>query len=273
MTALVLFRGDAQKIVQFDFHKTDKFCMVGQGVYLTNALSVAQTYRTKGLGYNRPYSSEILFSGSAKDRPDALNKAFDRYFDEHLSNNRLHQIHKSSSKKVQDKVRAEVRATFDERVDDGRICASYDTGYSQERRLRVTQVVEPDVGYVTEFSFNKEVFEATTPNVDGVIKDTQFWEILWDHKFTEFGQLAPSREEFINVNTRDHRYSLDPGWGKKSFNGTSAEVYNRMRRILSPYGYRGFEYQGGVSTGGTRHRAFCLWDAEFVNDHKVRRFR
>jgi len=49
--------------------------------------------------------------------------------------------------------------------------------------------------------------------------------------------------------------------------------YQRARRALQEYGYRGFEYPGGMITQGVRHRAFCVWDEDFVNEHKMKIYK
>lgn len=45
MSKLRLYRGDSTKVVKFDFNKTRKYSLVGQGIYLTNSIKIAQSYR------------------------------------------------------------------------------------------------------------------------------------------------------------------------------------------------------------------------------------
>lgn len=71
MSTLTLYRGDAEKIREFSFHKTNKHCLFGPGIYLTNKQKVADSYRTKG-GRSHSLYSTTLFSGHAKDRTEAL---------------------------------------------------------------------------------------------------------------------------------------------------------------------------------------------------------
>lgn len=271
MDVLKLYRGDAQKIKQFEFTKTDKHCWVGRGVYLTNNLDIAHSYRTKGT-CTRQAAQSTLFSGLAKDRSDALDKAFDSYFNDYLYNNNLMLVSRGPKQdKAREALKAKVRAEFDERVADRKIVAEY-TRSSPDKWLTVTQSLEGiiGVGYVTEFVFPKHTFEASIVHVEQrPIKDTLFWELLWDAKFKDFGYPADTREEFLRLNTAWDHWSIPK---RDAYKSREPDVHNRMRSILQPYGYRGYEYYGGVATGGKRHRAFCIWDEEFVNDHKVRRF-
>jgi hypothetical protein len=43
---------------------------------------------------------------------------------------------------------------------------------------------------------------------------------------------------------------------------------------LKAIGYQGFRYDGGLLVGGLgRHDAYSMWDADFVNSHRVERFK
>lgn len=270
-TMLTLYRGDAEKISRFDLSKTDKMCSFGQGVYLTDNVTVAHSYRTKGAKDTSRYYNPTLFNSSAKDRPDALNKAFLNYVDRYISNNRLGVSHcPRRAPKKHAALSAQLREVFDQLVLDKKIVAEYGAGYqpSGKRYLTVTQEIDGfDIGYVTEFSFLRSTFEKSIVNVSSRrIDDHLFWEILWEHKFFDFGMPEDTLDRYVSVNTK--YLSL----GARRLEG--ADAWNRMRRILKPYGYRGFEYDGGVITNAAiRHRAFVLWDNDFVNDHKVKRFR
>lgn len=52
MDYLTLYRGDYTRIRKFAFHKTNRNCFVGQGIYLTDSIEIADTYRTKGADWD-----------------------------------------------------------------------------------------------------------------------------------------------------------------------------------------------------------------------------
>ncbi len=270
MTTLTLYRGDYEKIKQFDFHKTNKYCWVGPGVYLTESLSVAESYRTKGSSSgNKP---RILFEGKAKDRPDAIDKAFDTYFRAyHLD---LLPYKERKTAEWNEKARKHAYALYQALLQEGKIKASYAASLYRDRRpelLKVELETEETTGFITEFAFEKEDFEPAIVRIDKPIKDRMFWEILFERK-VNFGLPAITKDEYLGMNLGrsywGNNCALRPGAR------LTKEELTSVRKAISQFGYKGFEYSGGVPTGGSiRHRAFCVWDDAYVNQHRVRRFR
>lgn len=268
METLTLYRGDSTKIDEFRFNKTNKHCYVGPGVYLTTSLPVAHSYRTKGASASA-FNLE-LFKGTAKDRPEAFEKGFEGFIDFYL-----HDLEVTSwdfrrkDKKAQEKIRLAARESYRQCIEERRIVAEYvDTvtgrfGAGQVRTLKVfwAKPPKPRVGYVTKFEFPKVPFNNSVINVSRPIPDPVFWEIIFDKK-VPFGTAYESREQFIYQNCH-----LLPDANP------SKDGLNRVRRVMQDYGYNGFEYNGGMVIGGFgRHRAFCLWDDEYVNQHLVHQF-
>lgn len=283
MDTLKLYRGDFEKIKQYDFHKTNKNCYVGPGVYLTSKVAVAESYRTKG-NYDSKNPNRVLFDGKAKDRNDAYEKGFayffERYYLADLFENRP-DLKKSVTNK--DKLKPTSYSQYRMLIADGKIKADYTSspnrfGSNDNCTLKVVYDVPLKDGYVTEFSFEKVPFEASVIRIDRPIKDPTFWEIMFDHEAT-FGRPTDdfkkevSRSDYINLNV-----NKPPVWqGVNNFLGTVSfdqKDLPAIRRAIQPYGYRGFEYTGGSVIGGFgNHRAFCIWDDDYVNEHRVRRFR
>lgn len=294
MEELILYRGDYEKIKSFDFHKTHKTCYVGPGVYLTTSLRVANSYRTKG-ATGRDIKGNILFQGAAKDRNDAYNKAFEqafvleKYWKEHgspeegeykyVKGKSIHRFHELSEK-VQTTYKAKIRPLYNELVEQGIIKAEYESTMSYVKRtdglrnLKVTYDRGVKVGYVTKFAFEKKPFEDSIIHIHRrIITDSTFWEIIYDKKIG-FGEPADSRGEFIAKNTRPIVTSYNPYgsgyYGNRSI--PSQSILASIRNATSQYGYLGFEYEGGSVIGGYgQHRAFCIWDDDYVNRHKVER--
>ena len=289
MTNIILYRGDFEKIREFDFHKTNKNCYVGQGIYLTNSLEVAMTYRSKGERYIPGIirKEPVLFQGQAKDRLHALQEAFKVFFMERLREEfGFYSLPKEGTKPYS-QFREKVKLEFDLLVEQKDIVAEYSFNpyNSSIRNITVTRsYCGSTIGYITEFSFDKTTLEASVIPTFGRIYDTTFWEIVYNNKI-EMGIFKDNLKDFVATNLynfnpwKPRETSLSIPHKKTSVvrilrgNKNKRTTYSELRRVLMPYGYRGFEYEGGVNTNGKRHRAFCLWDDEFVNQHKVRRFR
>lgn len=270
MDTIRLYRGDFDKIREFQFSKTKKGCLFGQGVYLTNNRTVADTYRTKGAnGQAKATPTTVLFDSFAKNRPEALNKAFGVYLDEYYYARYGRFAYDAKRKAEREKLADLAREEFDRKVAEGLIVAEYFAASDPKtgnRRLRVTQEVRYEVGFISVFDFPRKAFESNVLKVDSVIRDRAFWELMWENK-TGFGTPYATKEDFVN-------YNASPWYGKQRTISVSSSTYNSIRRVIEPYGYIGFEYNGGGYVGGCgRHRAFVIWDDEFVNAHKVRRER
>lgn len=266
MGTLTLYRGDAEKIREFDFSKTDKHCLVGQGIYLTNRLRVAHSYRTKGASVRNGFRP-VLFEGVAKDRPDALVKAFQSYLDDYLYATFSYNERQAMAKKPKqmERVKAEQQAQFNRYVEEKKIVAEYGSNYPH-RIIKVSFLHENGFGWVSQFEFPEETLKTSVLHVDKPITDTFFWELMWDNK-VKVGKEAAVRAVYVALNQNERVLDISRSGGRK-------EAYSAVRRVIEPYGFKGFEYDGGRIWGGLgHHRAFCLWDDEFVNDHKVKRFK
>lgn len=271
---LVLFRGDSEKIKEFDVSQTSKWGLLGRGIYLTDSKKTAQTYRSKGL-YSKA-NNRTLFTGVAKDRPTALNEALKHYADDQwLELRRTGQAVPPDSKKYIEMVRPH----FFRLVEEKKIVAKYLS--SQNKLIEVVDLSKPQDGYLTEFHFNLQAFNTSVMKIDGCIKDRGFWELMWEHK-VPVGVEAADMEMYCDTNCyRDYHLAFGGNfsrvvssvWSTSSLFRDSTKKQNvllKMQKILAPYGYRGFEYNGGRYLGGNHyHRAFCMWDDDFVNEHKV----
>jgi hypothetical protein len=267
MDRLTLYRGDAQKIKEFDFHKTHKSCLYGQGIYLTNNLQTATTYRSKGVYENK--EEFYSFYGEAKDRLDALNKAFEQNW----NSIRYRSYVRKMKEKDREKFKAERRRDFERKVEERLITAEYVSKNMGKALLEVFDCAEKQIGFISEFSFDKKSFEASMIKIDQHYDDVLFWEIVWEKKIP-FGAWSPdNKSDFIRHNCVN--LSLSGSYLKLRGieYARKDDIARRLRTACEPYGYRGIEYAGGAYTGSARHRAFVVWDDDFVNDHFVRRFK
>jgi hypothetical protein len=270
MEHITLFRGDADKIKEFDFRKTRAYCLVGQGVYLTNKKTVADSYRTKGA---KADDRSVLFVGVAQNRNEAYEKAFDKYA--HLMGEDAGLIPKWgpwSAKMTPgewQKFKSKVRVDFDVLRECGDVEAVYlnaalsHSHQPPNRRIQVNWSTSKSVGYRTEFAFDLQEFNSSMAMVLGRNPNPEFWEAMWDAK-TGYGTPYSDRDLYVSRNMREYRHP--------SNNTTS--TWRKMRLALEAVGFKGFEYPGGEIWGGLgQHRAFCVWDDEWVNEHIVRRVR
>lgn len=266
---LELYRGDETKIDEFKFNKTDKHCLFGQGVYLTDNKQVAESYRIKG---SRVYDNEILLSfmrfpsDSHVRKEPVLKEAFDKFVEFHWKE-RFNYSMKTTSKEYQRLV-DELSDVWYYALKDGTI--TVDKTYNYGIRVKIDSVTirviwkRLQIGYLSVFQFDNDYLLRNIINLDAGNFDTEFLKLVYEHKISIFSDdkfiQVPSVDEFINR----HRHSRICGgmYTKKA--------WAKLRNILKPYGIIGFQYDGGIRIGGSRrHRAFVIWDEDYVNNHKV----
>ena len=292
---MTLYRGDFSRIEKFDVAKTNAWCFVGPGIYLTNQRPIAQTYRLKGSG------DEVvtLFSGEAKDRNDAKEKAFENYLweacrkDSSLQQNLLYRRLKEDAKyrKTQGDLH---RQGYEDLIEAGLI----EIDYVEHRRLiygvsvkdtrragqgstvrdwkhsmptlKVTWYKNRSAGFLSTFVFPRGLIANNVVHTHAPIRDRSFWELMWDHK-VGIGAHGETKESYLDNNCGKSSILSSGTASPRSSLTYSGEkgALAKIRKILTPYGVIGFEYNGGQNTGGRPHRAFCLWDEDLVNRHRV----
>lgn len=240
-STLTLYRGDYEKIRRFDVTKTNKHCLVGPGIYMTTDMRIAQTYRTKderGVRNQR----ELLFSGAAKDRPDAFDKAYkvwlDDEFDQRLSEGTVRRNDRNQWCKTN---AAKLRPLYNEAVREGHIVAEYHTSpWSTRRTLEVRRVLGKPVGHLTKFVFPHD--ELMTRSLD----------------LTNLRRLEQQLEGTgVALPKSSVDFSTTVAWHKLS--------------VLKQAGFLAIHHDGGVTSGGRRHGVFCVWDHDYVNTYRVAR--
>lgn len=247
-----LYRGDCSLIDSFDYSRTESNCAAGRGFYLTASKKLASTYRVKGAGYDQKL--HMLFEGVSSNMPEALEAAFQAYLKRYRS-----EVASIKNERLRLKAVAFERELFDRRVKSGEVA----TQISSSNNWVVIRLVKPEfpIGYLSIFSFDKREFETGILNLGGVT-DPCIWEMVYDvySKLPFYNsKYGPSREEYVRMNI-----GKDIGLNQRN------DFYLQLQKALEPYGYRGFEYEGGFLVGGHGyHRAFCVWDADYINKHKI----
>lgn len=278
---LVLYRGDFEKIHEFKYKKTHAWSLVGKGIYLTNDLKIAQSYRTKG---GSEEATKTLFIGEAANRTEALKAAFKTFCEFQWRNKGGRGRYLSGTEAI--RFEQSCQAQWSQLIEAGAIKADYishpiPTGgrrcgassaqraHQKERlkhappRLKVEWDKDIKVGYVSKFIFDKAYIDTNVLHVDRPCYDEAFWGLMYDRQIA-IGRQYATREDYVKAN-RGRRILQTTG---------EFTAWEKVKNALMPYGIIGYEYNGGQRLGGGyNHRAFCLWNDEFVNQHKIERFR
>lgn len=268
---LTLYRGDFERIEEFRFNKTNKWCLVGQGVYLTDTREVAESYRTKDAPYHEPSTIEATLV--AANRDEAKEQFYQKLFFPRVAR-ALTRDMKSPPKDPKKALADKVRAAWIKHLEYDRVTTEYVEVFGRNtprRRTEPTQIRikchligATIVGHVSAFRFDRSVINSTM--LDLRKGDRLFWEIMWDqglHDLIGTPYSRTDRSAYIWRNSSERRSISE--WGLTN------DKYPIIRRAIEPFGYRGFEYRGGWHTSNPiRHRAFCVWDEKFVNSHRIK---
>jgi len=306
-STLVLYRGDYEKIREFDISKTNRHCLVGRGIYLTDSLKVAQTYRTKGLYVNTGIIT--LAAGKFPTKGAVIEKAMAAFYEYRWKE--VHGTEWSTAKgKEKELFRVKCLDEWERLKDQGKITiANEDVRIGTWVKGRIVSTIEKQtkvtyrpsdkvVGRISVFAFDntESAFDTKVVNLSEVIRDERVREVMADIPY--FNPLGVPKDEYVKDFIRivvEQDLQICPG-------GYTSHVYNRfiirkrlplaekemtiiekvkqrgannalakLARRLRDRGFYGFEYNGGVITSSIRHRAFCLWDDTFVNDHFIER--
>lgn len=278
----ILYRGDSQKIENFRFNKTDKSCLVGQGIYLTDNPDVADSYRLKNIPQRRrdwnlsytDYMAEIVLTNQVyADKPTALKEALltyaeSRWREEFKTICRKYNWQDKTTTvdpKFQNYLEKECRSSFNALIEEGKISIKVNSTMSGRQFLivwkRGAKVKPSQTGRVTVFEFPEKYltnnvirlgFPHYRDHPDPLLLELAY-EQKFDAKALEFDSFEPYRY---------YRYI-------QGFSYADLD-YRKLRLALEPFGIIGIEYPGGHHTrSDKKHRAFCIWDEVFVNQHKV----
>lgn len=264
---LTLYRGDYDKIKEFNCRKTRTYSYLGQGIYLTDERRVAESYRDKG-GFDSRI--QTLYTGAIDNRNLALEKGLDAYAFGCYYDANAKRPNWVDGSKEKEKIINKYRPEYTRLVESGAIVANYVPviNRGEKRRIEVTYI-KNNIGYLTVFEFPRNIILANTIHVNNGCRDESLWGMIYDNNI-QLGTVYGTRDNFIK-NNKGH--ALVPMYGS-SRNGISNDTASKLKKLLTPYGIIGLAYNGGIIVGGLgRHQAYCLWDEDFVNEHKVKRIR
>lgn len=282
-TTLILYRGDSQKIDEFRYRKTDKHCLLGKGIYLTDDIKLADTYRTKGLKLSSkiklpPRASQVLFSGKASCRGEAYEKAFINFCRDQWRVYGYPYVHEKDKQYI--KFCQQQRPIYNEMMQEGEILSEYQPGLWRDstRTLVVKYKNDPNpqsrYGFISEFHFDRSYFMRNVIHAEKPYIDQSFWEIMHDAGIKIGKGFDLPKELYARIN--QPKYSIVQAVDmvvSGTFITDRFRYYKQIEEVMKEYGVLGFEYYGGTRTNGRRHSAFCIWDEDFVNKHKVDVYR
>lgn len=287
METLILYRGDAIEIEEFRFHKTHSYCLLGRGIYLTDRIAVAETYRSKGASqlhknFNPDHYQDnfLLEQKLCKNKLEALEKASKVYsvrLYEKRYNKRHHvptvdkktkKVEFVASKEFLDFQRKIGNPEFQRLLELGQVVVEAQN--KLEGRVFTVKIInrnKKELGKVTEFRFPKDFFERNIVKTHEMSLDE--CHLLWEHDLHKKASQYTSVSEFI-----EKEFKRNSWYSKKNFFNINDNYllvnWNKFRNVLLPFGVIGYEYPGGMAIGGSGyHRAFSVWDEDFVNKHRV----
>lgn len=285
---LVLYRGDSTKIKEFDTKKTFKHCLLGQGIYLTDKLEVADSYRDKGSYHTNQRDNTLVNHIANISKEEALKQALVEFALRKWKES--HNTDKLNPKKAEEAIQRFKYDFFN--LQDAGCIEIENKRLTDKTKQYVTfttvKLIEKNAlkeGYLTEFHFPKAYLERNIINVDSSKQDKGFLEILYSQNLVRF---RLTHEATLLAFRKSLRHIPEKFMVKTQFPTLELFIeevyrygfrrleldYNKIRSALRDYGILGFEYNGGMRIGGCGyHRAFVLWDDSFVNEHKVSRRR
>lgn len=284
---IVLYRGDSTKIKEFSLKKANKFCLLGKGIYLTNKPSVAQTYRMKGSSL-----WHLNTTVEAKDKPQAIKMILWTFYlcrfyqkDEKLVDlfKRIIKDPKATARvsRIEDlkpEILQELEKSIYRQLEDGSITMTRGSKVNGKQSFTF-QEDSSSIGWTTKFVFPEPYFTRNCVNFDAVQLDEGFLQILEDQRFWKDTRMEYLKDGSVNEWDPYLKFQNQrrPAYGTTESNrrlrlDSHGIRFDRLIPVLVSYGIHGFEYSGGARMGGYGyHRAFSIFDEQYVNDHRVER--
>jgi hypothetical protein len=224
-----------------------------------------------------------LHEDKATNKPEALEKAFQRYAQDqiwrHPDNTKL--IFRGGYDKHKEVVTNQARREWNKLLEDGKITCEYDCNRNIVVRFSRNYVLESSA--ISQFLFSKEEFESKIFKFSGLCTDEEFIDFIKKQEgflMRESRKYQKTRSAFLNVLTmcahtpltlREHPHT---GMECVDINAQGLpsmpqKAKERIKKHFKSRGFKGLEYAGGVITHQFKHRAFVVWDDEWINDHRV----
>lgn len=272
MNTLKLYRGDFSKVVEFKVKQTNKHSLLGEGIYLTDSTKVANTYRKKDADlklFSETYRrDEVKFTPF--NRVTVLEAAFSDWLGKKYPNEvgtyALFRFKDTEINKRRTALKNQHRRTWESMIESRQIVATY----IQKDVVTVEEKPPTTLGYVSVFEFFSEEFEPSIIKVDGDVKDEGLIDFMHSEKM--FSSTARQFDTARSLNF--DAYASNLNIPTRMYCYVTDKARENMRKYLRQRGFKGMEYSGGILVGGYGiHRAFCVWDDDWVNYHKTNRYK
>ena len=291
---LELYRGDSSKINGFALSKTSDYSLFGKGIYLTDSLKIAESYRVKGVTGKDQYT---LFNALSENRNTAEKEAFAHFVrlswkaEKDGRDEKWFQVYLGSSVQkevIPSKFISKCEGIWTEFKESGAIKINYASStpnvFSYNRtassvrarekqiaketrpRLEVLYIPNDVIGRITRFHFQRDIFENNLIHAERPITDDSLLRLIRDFNIG-IADIESSAEFFVETCKGKTLSQLVQQTKKCTYN---SDAWNKLQKCFKPYGIHGFEYNGGIHVGGHGlHRAFNIWDEDYVNNAKV----
>lgn len=259
--SIVLYRGDSASIRKFEFSRTEKHSLVGQGIYLTSKVEVAHSYRTKGVYDSSSYDNGEFFSGEFKNTEEAKIAAFEEFLKLKYIEQGMGKWPPKDMKKIS-AFRSSMIGLFEDMLLSKEIMHVKPMVGSLIKLHTFTRKANLP-GRITKFVFpnDHKRFDNSVVNISKLHSDRALLDYLFECRLI-------IGVDYDAVEIRAKYFRTTPYPPNIHIN------YNRSIPKLKEIGYIGYEYPGGQMVGGLgRHRAFSIWDEEYVNAHKESTFK
>lgn len=287
-----LYRGDN---VFIDMHKTketNSYNYLGKGIYLTESLKVAESYLLKnennGFGRNGTLTLSFDRPGMAKDIPHALEKFYQNFLDHYAYAKYNIDAKRILEDKKYKKELQECRKAFEEWIASGYIVSKYVNG-GKTITITATDPKAKEIGHISEFHIPSHLLEHNVLRCEYLrTSEKRLWEIVHAEKLS-FGLHDPNvdKDTFMQQvgyssgvlyqmnfeSLLNYGNQTDPEKNPMNRKYLDNEIKRRekMIRVFKRHGVKGFEYSGGRLIGGLgHHRAFSIWDDNWIHEFRVK---
>jgi|GEM_PF-2901625 len=248
-----LKRGDAKEITNFSLSKTDPNALFGQGFYLTDSARVAKDYTAK--------SGNVLFrtSGTKENALNAYIRKRASYLDTNFKSQFVQTGYSGSPK-------------WEERLEFAKKQVENELPNLEIRKLGDGDVVireKTNLGKVSELNIPKDWFQKTIKAEEEIKPEVadalaRVFDTIGERENADLLRNF-SRADFdtgLRPSFRDV-YSKIPGDFASNFR--SEQGQKLFREYLGNLGYKGIEYQGGITIGGAgKHKAYVFFDEQGI---------
>jgi hypothetical protein len=266
---VILYRGDSTYIDKFEIGRTNFGSMLGRGIYLTDNIYVAESYRKKGGNSGSRYYDDLLcshYDDALKMNKTLLNKCFESFWKRLDKDGNFTTIRDSNLQLGIDEAR--------------KIWEDYKKHLIIEKNISVDKYdirlpMLPKDGYISTFKFPAhELLAYTLPYADNhkIGKDlAEKIVALSNADATEIIAAAVNKHILLNIIMLKHKKP----WKEYLIEALAAKQLDIIsgkhlaHLVTLKLGYLGWRYDGGKMLGGDPHNAFSLHDDDFVNYFRV----